>query len=262
MSTRSKGNLRPFPLILDSLFTWGVLGMLLALLAGLFAEGSSFYLHVVWDLLSFDPKFLLIGLAWLPVFLICNHVGNLLLKKCGISIDSGISFARRLTILDCLLLAAATGFGEEFFFRGILQQWFGAGTFSLFFAATLFGGIHYFNSHSTAYVGFTFVVGLGFGLLLLTYGSLWVPITVHIGNNLAAFLLKRAKQAKEASTPVVSATADNGIASDSSSDNRPESDVETEELCKIVCPNCPLLGTVHPRENPCEVCPLSKQRTY
>ena len=76
---------------------------------------------------------------------------------------------------QCLILAVASGVGEEFFFRGALQPVVG-----LLLASALFGGMHFGPGREwLPWTGFAVIMGLGFGLLYEMTGNLWAPIVAH-----------------------------------------------------------------------------------
>jgi membrane protease YdiL (CAAX protease family) len=87
-----------------------------------------------------------------------------------------------LTPVDILLVAAASGFCEEIFFRGVLQQQLGLGLTSF-----LFGCFHCPSPpRHLSYGIWAFSAGLLFGWLRDWTGSLWVPIIAHALSNLIA----------------------------------------------------------------------------
>lgn len=98
--------------------------------------------------------------------------------------------------LSLLIVAVLAGFGEELFFRGLLQQWLGrlmgqkhvATTgetpawvkhVSIWVVAFVFSAIH------LQFFGFfpRLLLGAWFGYLLWWSGSVWVPVAAHITNN-------------------------------------------------------------------------------
>jgi len=81
--------------------------------------------------------------------------------------------------LDILLIALASGFCEEVFFRGVLQSQFG-----LVIASIVFGLFHVTGQKKHLfYVVWAALAGAMLGSLLMIFNSLWVPIIAHIINN-------------------------------------------------------------------------------
>ena len=98
-------------------------------------------------------------------------------------------------IMFCFLPAL----GEELFFRGalftIIKDWTKKKHLTIFITAFLFSAIH------LQFYGFLprFLLGVGFGYLLVFTGSLWAPIIAHFLNNsmavIAAFFFYQGKSA-------------------------------------------------------------------
>ena len=81
-----------------------------------------------------------------------------------------------LSLPQCFVLALASGFGEEFFFRGALQPVVGLG-----WASFLFGLMHLGPDRAwLPWTGFALVMGLGLGALYILTGSLWAPVVAHV----------------------------------------------------------------------------------
>jgi membrane protease YdiL (CAAX protease family) len=85
-----------------------------------------------------------------------------------------------------LLLALASGVGEEVLFRGWLQAEVG-----LVGASLLFGAAHVWGREGGAYGLYAAAMGAGLGGLLAVTGSLWAPVLAHAVNNLLGFLALR-----------------------------------------------------------------------
>lgn len=89
-------------------------------------------------------------------------------------------------IVSILIVGVLAGFSEELFFRGAMQRLFaqtGLGPHgAIWLTAFIFSAIH------MQFYGFVprFLLGAYFGYLLYWSDSLWVPITAHILNNVAA----------------------------------------------------------------------------
>jgi membrane protease YdiL (CAAX protease family) len=79
--------------------------------------------------------------------------------------------------------------GEEFLYRGVLQEifsrWLRLGTLAVLLTAFLFSASH------LQFYGFLprFVLGLGFGYIYLWTGSIWLPVLAHFINNLIPVIL-------------------------------------------------------------------------
>lgn len=107
-----------------------------------------------------------------------------------------------MTPLDIFLIAFSSGFCEEVFFRGVLQTQFG-----LIPASIIFGLVHCSGWQYIIYVIWAMLAGLLFGVLLQVSGGLWLPITMHVVNNLVSITMIRYQI---------------GYTPDSSSDSDPE----------------------------------------
>ncbi len=91
--------------------------------------------------------------------------------------------AVNIDIPSALYLAVISGFTEEFFFRGLLQQEYG-----IILASVLFGLFHIANAKTLVYGIYAGTVGFYLGWLFIFTGNLLVPVLVHILNNYFAFL--------------------------------------------------------------------------
>ena len=82
-----------------------------------------------------------------------------------------------------MLIAILPAFGEEFLFRGVIQQLsvriFDHRIMAVWFTAFIFSAIHF------QFEGFIprFILGLYLGYLFLWTNNLWVPIIAHFFNN-------------------------------------------------------------------------------
>lgn len=84
-------------------------------------------------------------------------------------------FARGLSGIGIVVVALFSSLGEELLFRGLLVPAIG-----LFLSALLFGGLHQMKGPSRwAWVGWASVVGLLFGVVFVSTGSLLGPIAAH-----------------------------------------------------------------------------------
>ena len=92
-------------------------------------------------------------------------------------------------LVNLIIIALIPAFGEEFLFRGIIQnglvKWTGKIHLSIWLSAFLFSAMH------LQFLGFVprFLIGGMFGYLMIWSGSIWLPIVAHFVNNAAAVLL-------------------------------------------------------------------------
>jgi membrane protease YdiL (CAAX protease family) len=97
----------------------------------------------------------------------------------------------RLSLADCLVLAAASAIAEECFFRGLLQPHLGLVASSL-----VFGVAHFVPRRDLApWALFAVAAGLLLGALFATTGNLVAPIVAHAlinGVNLSLLSRRRA----------------------------------------------------------------------
>jgi membrane protease YdiL (CAAX protease family) len=81
-----------------------------------------------------------------------------------------------IAVPDALLLALASGMGEEAFFRGALQPRVG-----IVWASLLFGCVHFIPRREfLPWTGFAILAGALFGVLFLWTGNLIAPVTAHV----------------------------------------------------------------------------------
>jgi len=86
-------------------------------------------------------------------------------------------------LVNVLMVALIPAFGEEFFFRGVLQKvfhkWFNNPHVAIIFVAILFSALH------MQFYGFLprFALGVLFGYLYLWSGNIWYPVLAHLINN-------------------------------------------------------------------------------
>jgi membrane protease YdiL (CAAX protease family) len=100
-----------------------------------------------------------------------------------------------ISVPDALLVAVASGMGEELFFRGALQPRVG-----LVVASLLFGCVHFVPRRELLpWTGFAVVAGVLFGWLFIWTGNVVAPIVAHIvvnGVNLP-LLVRRYRPVRE-----------------------------------------------------------------
>jgi len=127
---------------------------------------------------------LLTGIGWIIVLVLVQAIGGALWTLIDSSQAelveniSGELLGNIDTFAEWLVLAAATGLGEELLFRGALQPVFGLGFTALLFA---FAHVQYGLTPVTLVV---FVIGIVLGLIRRQYGTA-VSIFVHSGYNFA-----------------------------------------------------------------------------
>lgn len=91
-------------------------------------------------------------------------------------------------IVDIALIALASGFCEEVFYRGVLQTQFG-----IIVASLIFGICHFAGKQFYLYVIWATLAGYLFGRLFEISHSLWLPITVHAVSNFVSIVILRQK---------------------------------------------------------------------
>lgn len=106
-----------------------------------------------------------------------------------------------ITAADAVLLALASGLGEEMLFRGALQPSVG-----LFWASVIFGACHFMPRRELAlWSVYAVAMGFGFGLLYEWTGQLAAPIAAHTlvnGVNLPRLARRAEERAVERSSDV------------------------------------------------------------
>jgi len=104
----------------------------------------------------------------------------------AVSITGWLIEAKGLGALsvNIIVLALVPAFGEEFLFRGILQQifskWFNSGHTAVWITSVIFSVVH------LQFYGFIprMILGLIFGYLFLWSSTIWLPLFAHFINNL------------------------------------------------------------------------------
>lgn len=89
----------------------------------------------------------------------------------------------KLKIIDAIPLAIFSGFGEEIFFRGILQNGIGIIPASIIFAL-----MHLPSKEFAIYSLWTFFAGMVFGNIYQITNNLFIAIVAHTLNNLLALV--------------------------------------------------------------------------
>lgn len=86
-------------------------------------------------------------------------------------------------LVNVLMVVLIPAFGEEFFFRGVLQKifhrWFRSPHVAIIFVAIIFSAFH------MQFYGFIprFALGVLFGYLFYWSGNIWYPVLAHMINN-------------------------------------------------------------------------------
>jgi membrane protease YdiL (CAAX protease family) len=91
-----------------------------------------------------------------------------------------------LNVADIFLVAASSGFCEEIFFRGVIQNQLG-----LWLSAALFGFFHCPTPRHLPYGIWALCAGTFLGWLLIQTGSIWTPIFAHALSNFLVLLFLR-----------------------------------------------------------------------
>jgi len=92
-------------------------------------------------------------------------------------------------LLNIIIVALIPAVGEEFLYRGVLQEiftgWLKSGDMAVILTALLFSAAH------LQFYGFLprFILGLGFGYIYLWSGNIWLPVLAHLVNNLIPLIL-------------------------------------------------------------------------
>ncbi len=92
-------------------------------------------------------------------------------------------------MINILIIAIIPAVGEEFLYRGVLQdiftRWLRSGNMAVILTAFLFSAAH------LQFYGFLprFVLGLGFGYMYLWSRNIWLPVLAHLANNLVPVIL-------------------------------------------------------------------------
>ncbi|MBS0009793.1 MAG: CPBP family intramembrane metalloprotease, partial [Bacteroidales bacterium] len=86
-------------------------------------------------------------------------------------------------LINLLVIAVIPAVGEEFLYRGVLQnifaRWLRSGIFAVILTALIFSATH------LQFYGFVprFILGLGFGYIYLWSRNIWLPVLAHLTNN-------------------------------------------------------------------------------
>ncbi len=144
-------------------------------------------------LLQFQPESFLVGvlaglalalssllIMWLGRFVpALSRLRELIVKQIA-------PIFARLTFIDILVISAISGFCEEVFFRGVLQQ-----TIGIIWASILFGICHCPSFKHLSYALWAVAAGFFLGWLLIYTNNLWAPACAHAISNAVALLIIR-----------------------------------------------------------------------
>jgi hypothetical protein len=92
----------------------------------------------------------------------------------------------QLTVADSILIALASGFCEEVFFRGVVEATGGIATSSICFGLAHLPSFYYFP-----YALWAFAVGLVMSFLMAGTGSIFAPVAAHTLINLISINVLR-----------------------------------------------------------------------
>ncbi len=92
-------------------------------------------------------------------------------------------------MINIIIIAILPAIGEEFLYRGVLQNiftgWLKSGNLAVLLTALLFSAAH------LQFYGFIprFILGLGFGYIYLWSRNIWLPVLAHLVNNAIPVIL-------------------------------------------------------------------------
>ncbi|HCC70994.1 MAG TPA: hypothetical protein DEQ09_07585 [Bacteroidales bacterium] len=92
-------------------------------------------------------------------------------------------------VINIFVIAVIPALGEEFLYRGVLQnifnKWFKSGSLAVLITAIIFSATH------MQFYGFLprFILGLGFGFIYLWSRNIWLPVLAHLTNNIIPVIL-------------------------------------------------------------------------
>jgi len=92
----------------------------------------------------------------------------------------------KLNFSDIIIIALLSGFAEELFFRGLLQDKIG-----IIYSNIIFALLHILNKDFLVYSLLTFVAGSILGNIYIYTNNLFIVIIAHIFNNLLAMILTK-----------------------------------------------------------------------
>lgn len=179
------------------------------LVASVAVEGLLVAATLVWSYLRgitlFDQltvAHLIQGIAFVIPLLFVNYVlfGPVsdhvrLLRPCRDFRETVVRpLANALDPATALFVSCLAGFGEEMFFRGMLQTEFG-----IVFASALFAILHFGPAiRSYVFIALIYLLfGFYFGLLFVHSASLWPPIITHLVYDFVVLVVLRANFTRE-----------------------------------------------------------------
>lgn len=95
----------------------------------------------------------------------------------------------RALVINIIIIAILPAVGEEFLYRGVLQnifaRWLKSGNLAVILTAFVFSAAHF------QFYGFLprFILGLVFGYLYLWSMNIWLPVLAHLVNNVIPVIL-------------------------------------------------------------------------
>lgn len=110
----------------------------------------------------------------------------------SIVLDELTPLFETLHLSDIILIAASSGFCEEIFFRGVVQNQLG-----LWPSAALFGFFHCPTPRHLPYGVWAFGAGAFLGWLLIQTNSIWTPVFAHSLSNFCVLLYLRYGRGKK-----------------------------------------------------------------
>jgi membrane protease YdiL (CAAX protease family) len=121
----------------------------------------------------------LIAINYISVFVLSRYIG--FFKNLKIAYDEVSIIVADVNTPGIIIIALLSGFAEELFFRGIVQTGLG-----ITIASIIFGLVHIGNKKTIYYGVYAIFIGFYLGFFMLYTESLWVPIIIHIINNVLA----------------------------------------------------------------------------
>jgi membrane protease YdiL (CAAX protease family) len=164
--------------------------------AGLLLVATFWTYHAGYNLaekLIISPRYLAIG-AFAGILMAASSLLLLKLDKVFPPVNQLKNIVQKylvplvsnLNLIDLIAIALISGFCEEVFFRGIMQQKFG-----LLLTSLIFGIFHDPFFQFVSYSLLALIYGLVLGALYQWTHNLWAPITAHFVHNLISLIFLR-----------------------------------------------------------------------
>lgn len=150
-------------------------------------------LSYIWNINVFhniiiNIKSTLTGIAGAACLIVCNFLVVFILPRVFKSLTIIKTAYNQISklVINCdfssiVLIALLSGTVEELLFRGIVQPQIG-----IILASILFGLLHIASKETIITGVYSIFIGLYLGCIYLYTGNLWIPIVIHILNNLIA----------------------------------------------------------------------------